>query len=81
MCTSNYSSKSTNSTNTNEYRNHNGQASNKAKEHSSKNGCTEASESTLKDNMVNVRQLYDTELKQHLINIERKIDVLCKVWK
>ena len=81
MCTSNYSSICTNSTKTNDNGNHNEQASNNAKDHSSQKRCTEALESSSNDHRVNVGQSYDTELKQHLINIERKIDVLCKVWK
>ena len=39
----------------------------------------DALENMIKEQLTSVRKMYETELKQHLFNIERKLDVLYEV--
>ena len=81
MCISNRSSNSTNGTKNNNNSNQNEHVSNKDNKDICDKKCIEELENNSNDHMVNVGQLYEKEFKQHLLNIERKIDVLCKVRK
>ena len=79
MCISNHSIARTDADNDSTNKLQNAQDLNDDEVNTSRYVHTEALENTRKNQIVNVSKLYETELKQHLINIESKLDVLSEV--